>query len=88
MPATQRYQDTPSDASTDVAAKSPDENLESHAAGATVQRHKSLQNGIISSARAAAWGPEEQCHRECHQYQGGEGGGHRLGCCLSATSTG
>jgi hypothetical protein len=88
MRATQRYQDIPSDASTDVAAKSADENLESHAAGAAVQHHKSSQHGITSSARAAAWGPEEQCHRECHQYHGGEGGGYRLGCCVSATSRG
>jgi hypothetical protein len=39
---------------------------------ATVRRRKSLQNRIIPSARAAAWGLEEQCHRECHQYHGGE----------------
>jgi hypothetical protein len=36
MSATQRYQDAPANASTDLAVAAPNENLESHAALATI----------------------------------------------------
>ena len=65
MPATQRYQDTPSNASTDVPAKSPDENLESHMA----RRYGPAEPGHFECAGALG-GQDEVCHRECHQQHG------------------
>jgi hypothetical protein len=59
MPATQRYQDAPSNASTDLATESPDENLESHAVspdGATPQvvaepDHFPRAGGLLDAGR-------------------------------------
>jgi len=60
MPATQRYQDPPSNASTDVAVKSRDENLEPHAA---------WRDGAAPRVIA------EPDHFECAGALGGPGGG-------------
>jgi len=68
----QRYQDVPSDASTNLAVALPNENLESHAALATVAPRKRLQNRIISGEQVASSVQDEECHRECHQHHGPE----------------
>jgi hypothetical protein len=72
MSATQRYQDAPANASTDLAVGPPNEDLESHAALATKHLRKWSQKQSISDSRVPSRVRGEECHRECRQHHGVE----------------
>jgi hypothetical protein len=69
MSATQRYQDAPANASTDLAVAPPNENLESHAALATIAPRKWSQKRSISDWQVPSRVRDEECHRECHRHR-------------------
>jgi hypothetical protein len=67
MPATQSYQDTQDDASSNEPPRIPSESLGTRTEHITTMRRKLVRNPAILAADVEPRAVSEKCQRECHR---------------------